>query len=314
MCCFAGPVKSVTNTNLFARLTSHGTQLLAYQMDFETENENAMILPLPVAAPAREDSLRFISLKKYDFFFNHLDEAFPEIRPPSRFAIDAPLAAAGAIEPKLAVQEVGDFVASFVPTMEDFSRLDERFVIPKSSWEKIPHYADYGFAVFQLKNLSGKPHPMAFEFETRLKDEIFFPTVHIHDGEVHRREEFDHTLYLQNAEFDKVVGKYQNYRVRDKQTGFVRSKDVAKRYCTMAKTAGLIEPELLLHRIEMRGNLENKDIMTAIAPRKGSRGIRFGQLLPLTPALMGMCGLSWIIHRRNEVLRNGVTRPQQPRG
>ena len=62
---------------------------------------------------------------------------------------------------------------------------------------------------------------MAFEFETRLKNEIFFPTVHIHDGEVHKREHFDHTLYLQNAEFDNVVGKYKNHNVNDKQTGFV---------------------------------------------------------------------------------------------
>ena len=298
MCCFAGPVKSVTNTNLFARLTGNGTQLLAYQMDFETEKENAMILPLPVATNSREDSLRFISLKDYELFFTHLNEAFPRITPPSRLGIDAPQAnAADAPDSILEVQEVGDFVASFVPTMGDFSRLDQRFVIPQSSWDKIPKYKDYGFAVFQLKNLKGKPHPMAFEFESRLKDEIFFPTVHIHDGEVHEREDFDHTLYLQNAEFDKVVGKYQNYHVKDKQTGFVRSKDVAKRYCQMAKTAGMIEPDLMLHRIKMAGKLNNQDIITPIAARRGNApGFRWGQLLPLAPALLG---LNWIVNRRN---------------
>ena len=168
MCCFAGPVKSVTNTNLFARMTGQGSQFLAYQMDFETEKENAMILPLPVAKPAQEDSLRFISLKKYDSFFDDLDDAFPTIRPPARFRVDSARDAPSAIASNLAVHEVGDFVASFVPTMNDFSRLDQRFVIPKSSWDKIPQYADYGFAVFQLKNLRGKPHPMAFQFETRI--------------------------------------------------------------------------------------------------------------------------------------------------
>lgn len=300
MCCFAGPVKSVTNTNLFARLSGNGTQMLAYQMDFETAEPNAMILPLPVATPAREDSLRFISLKDYESFFHHLDEAFPEITPPSRFQTDSLLAAAGAIEPQLAVHEVGDFVASFVPTMNDFARLDQRFVIPKSSWDKIPHYADYGFAVFQLKNLKGKPHPMAFEFETRLKDEIFFPTVHIHDGRVHQREEFDHTLYLQNAEFDEVVGKYKNYHVKDSKTGLVRSKDVAKRYCQMAKTAGMIEPNLLLHRLELKGKLRNRDVITPIAASGRGQGFRFGQLLPVTP-LLGACGLAWIVDRRNKI-------------
>lgn len=305
MCCFAGPVKSVTNTNLFARLTKNGTQMLAYQMDFETENENAMILPIPVRTPAREDSLRFLSLKNYEQFFSHLDKAFPEIRPPARFATDAPQSnALDRIATELVVHEVGDFVASFVPTMADFSRLDQQFVIPKSSWDKIPHYADYGFAVFQLKNLNGKPHPMAFEFETRLRDEIFFPTVHIHDGQVHKREDFDHTLYLQNAEFDKIVGNYKNHRVKDRRTGFVRSKDVAKHYCKMAKTAGMIEPDLLLHRIEMVGKLENKDIITPIAARQDNRpGFRFGQILPFTPALMG---LSWIVHRRNKIRANNA--------
>ena len=302
MCCFAGPVKYVTDTNLFARMTGKGTQMLAYQMKFATAQENAMILPLPVATPARENSLRFISLKAYNQFFSNLDQAFPVIQPPSfsrSLGVDSALLEDQA---PLKVHEVGDFVASFVPTMNDFSRLDQRFVIPKSSWAKIPHYADYGFAVFQLKSLQGEPHPMAFEFETRLKNEIFFPTVHIHDGEVHKREHFDHTLYLQNAKFDQVVGKYKNYRVKDRRTGFVRSKDVAKRYCKVAKTGGILEPDLLLHRIEMRGKLENKDVVAPLAVRGGrSRGIQLSHMLPFAPALAAAGGLGWFIQRRNTI-------------
>lgn len=305
MCCFAGPVKSVSDTNLFARLSGSGTQLLAYQMKFETDNLNAMILPIPVRLPAAEDSLRFISLKGYDKLFEHLDDAFPEITPPagpfSRGGIDS----ASNLGPKLVVHEVGDFVASFVPSMNDFSRLDQRFVIPKESWEKIPQYSDYGFAVFQLKSLKGKPHPMAFEFETRLRNEIFFPTVHIHDGEVHRREEFDHTLYLQNAQFDKVVGNYANYHSKDQNTGFVRSKDVARRYCEIEKSAGILDPDLLIHRIQMKGRLENKDIITPIAVRRGNaRPFRLGEFLPISPLLVGM-GLGWIVNRRNQIQKTG---------
>lgn len=308
MCCFAGPVKYVSDTNLFARMTSKSTQILAYQMRFATLQENAMILPLPVATPAREDSLKFISLKHYDHFFSDLDRAFPVIEPPSfsrRLATDS---AALEDQAALTVHEVGDFVASFVPTMNDFARLDQRFVIPKSSWAKIPHYADYGFAVFQLKSLEGEPHPMAFEFETRLEDEIFFPTVHIHDGEVHKREHFDHTLYLQNAAFDQVVGKYKNHRVRDRQTGFVRSQGVAKRFCTMEKAGGIVDPNLLFHRFHMGGKLENKDIITPLAVTGGkSRGIRLSHLLPATPAVAAAAGLGWIIQRRN-TLRNESNR------
>ena len=49
---------------------------------------------------------------------------------------------------------------------------------------------------------------MAMEFQTqRDSNEIFFPTIHIHDGEVHELEEFDHALYLQHAEFDSKVSR-----------------------------------------------------------------------------------------------------------
>ncbi|MEM1067492.1 MAG: hypothetical protein AAGI63_01260 [Planctomycetota bacterium] len=283
-------------------MTGRDTQMLAYQMEFETEELNAMILPLPVRLSAREDSVRFISLKGYDQFFDHLDNAFPAITPPSN-SLSRSAAPMAGIDSQLVVHEVGDFVASFVPTMKDFSRLDQRFVIPESSWDKIPHYSDYGFAVFQLKNLQGKPHPMAFEFETRMRDEIFFPTVHIHDGEVHRREAFDHTLYLQNAKFDEVVTDYVNYHVKDRRTGFVRSKDIAKKYCKIEKSAGMIEPDLLLHRITMSGTLENKDIITPLAVRQGkSPAFRFGHLLPFVPVL---AGLGWIVNRRNQLRKQG---------
>ena len=303
MCCFAGPVKSVTDTNLFARLTSSGTQMLVYQMKFETEKENAMILPLPVTKQVREDSLRFVSLKEYDNFFDDLDDAFPDIQPQSRTTLGALVDSAVASEaPKLAVHEVGDFVASFVPTMNDFSRLDQKFVIPKSSWDKIPQYSDYGFAVFQLKSLKGKPHPMAFEFETRLENQIFFPTVHIHDGEVHKREHFDHTLYLQSEEYDDAVGRYVNRHVKDRQTGYVRSKDVARHYCNIKKTKGMVKPDQLLHRIQLKGRLENRDIIAkATAKKSFLRGLGFGHVAPLTPALLGVCGLGWLIDRRNKI-------------
>lgn len=303
MCIFAGPVKSVTNTNLFARLTGEGTQLLAYQMSYVTSNENAMILPIPVATPSREDSLRFISLKGYDQFFRHLDSAFPAPRPLVSNRIDTPSRGSNSIS-KLKVEDVGDFVASFVPTMNDFSRLDQRFVIPKSSWDKIPRYADYGFAIFQLKSLRGKPHPMAFEFESRLEEEVFFPTVHIHDGKVHEKEEFDHTLYLQNEEFDKVVGVFQNHRVKDRQTGFVRSQDVARRRVNIDKSAGMIEPDLLLHRVEIRGKFQNRDIFTSVHPQT-SRGPRFGTFLPLT-TVIGGSGLGWLIDRRNRLRKSNA--------
>ena len=185
MCCFAKPVIDVGKTGIFGRLSGEGTQFLVYEMEYESRVPNAMILPLPTAKNATEESVNFIDLSNYKDIFKDLNRAFPAIAPPpsknaTRGALDSAMASK-----TLEVQEVGDFVASVVPTVNDFERLDQQFVIPKKTWEKIPRYEDYSFAVFQLKELKGKPHPMAFEFKTRFEDKIFFPTVHIHDGEVH---------------------------------------------------------------------------------------------------------------------------------
>ena len=45
MCIFSQPVVSVNNTRIFARATAGGTQFLAYQMNYESAGENAMMFP-----------------------------------------------------------------------------------------------------------------------------------------------------------------------------------------------------------------------------------------------------------------------------
>jgi hypothetical protein len=207
-------------------------------------------------------------------------------------------------------------VASFVPSVQDFDRLDPQFVIPQESWDQIPEYSDYGFAVFQLKSLAGKPHPIAFEFETRIPDRIFFPTVHIHDGEVHERESFDHTLYVQHPEFDRVAGPYAGPTRRDSQTGHVRSKWPAQQFCAIGKSEGIVDPELLVHRIEMRGHLPNRDVIqpvsfasAAVRPAP-SRSLHL-LTWPVFAALLAASGLLWLFQRRT--LLSSRTRSTTPR-
>lgn len=62
---------------------------------------------------------------------------------------------------------------------------------------QLPLYSDYGFAVFQLPRHNAREHAMAFEFPRREKEQLFFPTVHIHDGKVGQAAHFDHALYCQ---------------------------------------------------------------------------------------------------------------------
>lgn len=99
---------------------------------------------------------------------------------------------------KLLVIKVGSFEASFVPSLADFSRLDERFKLKDKVWRQLPQYETWGFAVFKLSKDSTTVHPMAFSFpNAQPKQGLFFPTVHIHDGKVHAEEMFGHTLYCQ---------------------------------------------------------------------------------------------------------------------
>ena len=186
-----------------------------------------MILPLPVIPGRGEHALTFINLSGYEDFFKDLSEACePEFIEPVLFDDDLELeldVAPGTIQ-VLTVHEVGDFEASYVPTMADFSRLDSRFRLPDEIWQKMPDYSDYGFAVFQLKltlaedfsETENTVHPMAFEFPTRDSDHLYFPTVHVHDGDYHENAGFYHTFYCQRdnarAEF-----KYQRDLLEGKQ-------------------------------------------------------------------------------------------------
>ena len=194
----ASPV-SVHNTRIFARMSGHGTQYLAYSMSYAANAEVAMILPLPVATRDEETAVRFLSLQDYPDFFDDIYRLFPAY--PGYNDGTTLCLSDEAERPALVVHQVGDFEASFVPTLADFDRLDKRFTLPPSVWEQLPQYHDYGFAVFKLRVPRSQEalevHPMAFEFVTRSPDALYFPTVHVHDGQVHSADRFDHLLFCQ---------------------------------------------------------------------------------------------------------------------
>ena len=195
MCCFSRPVDLVAGTNIFARSAKEGRQFLVYSMTVKAGEDLAMILPIPVPKGTKEDAVSFINLEKYPDFFEEMVLGFPVPRTKDDSSPKKDKAWGG--DQKLKVVEVGSFVASFVPAVKDFSRLDERFRLPEGTWDKLPAYKEYGFAVFQLKKGEMKVHPMAFDFPTANPKKLFFPTVHIHDGKVHERAKFDHALYCQ---------------------------------------------------------------------------------------------------------------------
>lgn len=243
MCCFSGPVQSVSGTRIFARHSKRGKQVLAYAMKLSAASDVAMVLPLPVDRPLLGSALRFIDLSGYVDFFDDLNEGFP---PPA--ATFGAFAVSGAPPPqKLVVQKVGAFDASFVPTVGDFGRLDERFRLPEGVWEQLPQVRDFGFAVFKLSAGTNQDvHPMAFEFHTRDPERLFFPTIHVHDGAVHAEASFAHALYAQTD--------------RGELPGFVRTPGPARDFIDLDRAKGLVDGDLRLDLRSIWGRHENEDV------------------------------------------------------
>lgn len=243
MCCFSGKVKDVYDTAIFCRMGAKGNQVVIYSMGVDTDMEVAMILPVPIAEKRRESSVQFVNLSLIPEFFEKLDRAFPA---PRRKGAD-PFAGAIA-EGVLAVKTVGSFEASFVPTVNDFDRLDDRFRIPKETWQGLPEFMDHGFVVFKLRSGRARVHPMAFAYPARDTSKITFPTVHIHDGTVHAKADFDHVLYCQTD--NKGI-----------KMDWQESVALPGGYMNLALTHGTVRPDEHVYKRSVVGEFENEDIV-----------------------------------------------------
>lgn len=248
MCILSGSVSFVGGTKLFARAPEPGRQVLVYSMTLGAASDLAMVLPLPVPVGSGEDAVRFIDLSAYPTLFADLAVGFPP--PPLSGGIPSAAPAPTPRSAPLVVHEVGAFRASFVPTRADFSRLDPCFTVADEVWDALPAYADWGFAVFELRDWSSgrrkNIHPMAFEFPTRDPSRLFYPTVHVHEGTVSESAAFDHELYWQSEAPPE---------------GFVeQTQGNLDRYVDTTRTAGLIDGARPGFRRMIQGQQTNRDI------------------------------------------------------
>lgn len=253
MCCFSIPTPTsvwqalfaprvhVSATNIFARITAPGVQALAYSMNIKTHTPVAMVLPIPVRPHAGENALRFVDLSAHPHMFAELASMFEPVQPLAKGGFTL----RSASRATLVVHEVGSFIASYVPSRSDFGRLDRRFRLPGVLFDAVPHYADYGFAVFQLKPGKVTVHPMAFTFPSRELDRLYFPTVHLHDGRFHEHAKFDHALY------------YQRPRVREH--GGMFDGDAVAPMAPYKDYTGLVALDRAMIRRRLRGRLPNRD-------------------------------------------------------
>jgi hypothetical protein len=236
-------------------MDSGAHQVLVYSMTLSTRGDVAMILPLPIAPGTGEDGIAFVDLSGYAGFFDDMEQCFLVPGPPlSKGGFALSLSASPL--PRLKVHAVGSFEASFVPTLRDFSRLDPRFRIRDEVWRKLPLYEDYGFAVFKLKKgRKATIHPMAFRFPTRKPDALFFPTVHVHDGDVHAAARFDHRLFYQGASPDFVF---------QAAIHSARSVLTAAQGMRVRDAKGLLDADELISSISAAGEFENTDTWVSI--------------------------------------------------
>ena len=211
----------VGGTSIYARRVGPDRQALVYEMSFRAPEPVAMVLPLPTPGDgASEDDVRFVDFRRHGQFFSRLRRTY-EMEPwwarlrrwwQRRRGVEVYSSEAREVRP-LVVHEIGNFEASFVPTREDFARLDERFQLEGDVWRGLRRYADHGFAVFQLRPGAWTAHPMALEFTTRDPARLYFPTVHVHDGKVHPFARFEHELFAHG------VRRQLRWRRAFKETG-----------------------------------------------------------------------------------------------
>jgi hypothetical protein len=251
MCCFSREVQDVSRTKIFARWTSADDgqfrQCVVYQMNYKAKEDLAMVLPVPSAPGSGEKALKFINLEKTPDIFDRLHDCFPEPTRSFGRAKSEPLPAPA--PNKLEVVQVGSYEASFVPSVKDFARLDERFRLPEGTWEALPQYKTWGFAVFKLKPAATTVHPMAFTFpHAKGTKGLFFPTVHIHDGKVHKKADFDHTLYTQQSALRT------SSLMEWKESPGLAGGSLKRDYSTLVDLKGHV------HRKTMNGKLANEDV------------------------------------------------------
>lgn len=247
MCCFSGPVSSVSDTSIFVRDAEKGRQHLVYSMHYQAGEDLAMVLPLPVPKGTAEEAVKFIDLSRYPDFFADLKSGFPAPAPASKSLMDSLNTRMSA--PALKVVRVGSFVASFVPKVSDFERLDPRFRLPSELWNQVPAYKRFGFAVFKLRKDAHSVHPMALSFPREDPAKLFFPTVHVHDGQVHKTARFDHDLYCQ-------VGTHYG-----RPASFVESPQPASSFMHVNATHGIIDGHAHCYFERLTGEHPNQDIL-----------------------------------------------------
>lgn len=250
MCIMSQHVEDISNTSIFVSDLGRGVHCTVYEMKVDTRVPVAMILPVPILQGQGEDALKFVNLQGYPDFFKDMEKLYPV---PKTLGV---VGVAGGFRSRnpLKAHDVGDFIASYAPNRASMLRLDAQFRLAHNIWNSLPDYSNFGFAVFQIKpgQESKKIHPMAYTYPAENPEELFFPTVHVHDGSnVEAQSSFDHKLYTQAS---------PNFQfVHSTPASWEASKPYPESVVDMEKAQGLLRPAAQVIRRKIYGTYPNAD-------------------------------------------------------
>lgn len=81
----------------------------------------------------------------------------------------------------------------------------------------------------------------------------------------------------------------------------IRSSDRAGEFADVAKSQGLLDGELLVHRKIMRGTLPNEDTIVSLDPFPVDITARVWAWRKVAPWLVGVAAIGWFFNRRSKV-------------
>jgi hypothetical protein len=191
MCIILSAVEKVSNTKIYVSPDEDNLrQITIYSNEVATREKNAMILPVP-----NPESIELLDLSKYSKFFEDCESCFIKLPTLSLTRSFHPEYAYASILP---VVQVGSYLASIVPSFDDFVRIDRSiFDIDDNLLPMLAkHYREgFGFILCVLDEGSHTYHPFAYTHKMKEPNRLFIPTRHYHPGESNSYADWDHTIY-----------------------------------------------------------------------------------------------------------------------
>lgn len=172
---------------------------------------NAMILPVPCGR------VQVLDLSKHKAIFKSLSLAFP--KETQEQARNKSRSVGGNAAEKLVVKEIGDYLVSVAPRLEDLGKIDPKHfsVVPGVVDLLGKHYADFSFVVCRFKDCVTEGSPIGYVHERLADGRLFIPTRHSHGGEEEASGEadWDHDIYTGNTEREGCMTSGAVFNVGD---------------------------------------------------------------------------------------------------